>query len=59
MTIRTPIRTSARVAAYNLLICCALAVAAILAGLLFGQVAALIALGAVACATPLGKVLWP
>lgn len=52
-------RTPARVAAYNLLICFVLAVAAVLAGLILGQIGALLVLALVACATPFGKVLWP
>lgn len=59
MSVRTPVKTAGRVAAYNLLICFALAVAAVLTGLFFGQIAALLVLGLVACATPFGKVLWP
>ena len=59
MSVRTPVRTAGRVAAYNLLICFALAVAAVLAALMLGTAAALIVLALVACAAPLGKVLWP
>lgn len=59
MSVRTPVVTAARVAAYNVLMCLFVAALAVVLGLLLGPGAALAVLALVACAAPLGKVWWP
>lgn len=59
MTARTPVRTPARVATYNVLMCLFLAALAVLLGLLLGPGTSLLVLFLVACAAPLGRRWWP
>lgn len=52
-------RTRGRVAAYNLLICVAAACLGVVLVLTVGPPAGLAYLGLIACAAPLGRVVWP
>lgn len=59
MTIRTPVKTGLRVAAYNVLSCLFLAALAVLLGMLLGPGAAVAVLLVVALGAPLGRLWWP
>ncbi len=56
---KPPVKTTRLLVGYNLLICTAMAVAAVLAIIAVAPAAGLLVLGAVMCAAPLGRVIWP
>lgn len=52
-------KTAVKVALYNVLICTAVACLGVVIGMIWGPAAMLPFLGVVACAVPLGRVVWP
>lgn len=53
------VRTKGKVAAYNVIVCAAIACLAAVLTSFWGPTAGLAVLAVLACAVPLGRILWP
>ncbi len=56
---KPPVKTTRLLVGYNLLICVAAACAVVVTTIAIAPAAGLLTLGAVMCAAPLGRVIWP